>query len=170
MKSKLYLLVILLIIFMPVKIFAMEYIAEITGSDVIYSKSDNENINQRMKSSISIDVSNLYNISYLELYVTYDTNLVGINTCSTFNFIATGCDITRDKKIYYIYKDSLYDSNKHMFNISFMYNDNTPKSGNTKIDVTIKNAKDKDGNSVIIKPISKEMKFAEPIFKIKKTE
>ena len=67
MKSKLYLLVILLIIFMPVKIFAMEYIAEITGSDVIYSKSDNENINQRMKSSISIDVSNLYNISYLEL-------------------------------------------------------------------------------------------------------
>ena len=166
MRNKLRFLIIVMVLLLPIRVFATEYKASITGDNIIHSKSDSKSTNERMKSSIYIDVSNLDRISSLELYVTYDTNLVGISTCNTFNFIATGCTITSDKKIYFNYKDSLYDASHHMFTVTFMYTDNTPKNGTTDINVSFKNVKDKDGNIIQINTVNKKMTFDEPVYRI----
>lgn len=162
-------LLFLIIILLPINVSASNYVATIKGSDFIYSKSDKDYMNQMMKTNVSIDVSNLDNISYLELYITYDTKLVGISTCHSFNFIAGGCDITSDKKIYYIYK-GYYHENYPLFTATFMYNDNTLSNGSTSITVSFLNAKDKDGNNITINPVTKIFTFNEPVIKMSTTK
>lgn len=161
-------LLFLIIILIPVNVSAADYIAKIEGPNIIHSKSDKDYVNEMMKTSVSIDVSNLDNISYLELYITYDTKLVGISTCHSFNFIAGGCDITSDNKIYYIYK-GYYHENYPLFTATFMYTNNTPSKGNTSITVSFLNVKDKDGNNITISPVTKVFTFDEPVMRMSTT-
>lgn len=162
-------LLFLIIILIPVNVSAADYIAKIEGPNIIHSKSDKDYVNEMMKTSVSIDVSNLDNISYLELYITYDTKLVGISTCHSFNFIAGGCNITSDKKIYYIYK-GYYHENYPLFTATFMYTNNTPSKGNTSITVSFLNVKDKDGNNITISPVTKVFTFDEPVMRMSTTK
>lgn len=169
MKSKINLLIMLVLLLIPIKVFAVEYNAKITGSDVIYSKPDNNSLNERAKTSIKIDVSNLSNISYLELYVAYDNDKIGLSTCNSFNFIGGGCSITNDKKVYYIY-NGYYEEGYPLYTVTFMPASSTPKSGSTNVSVSFKNVKDKDGNIININTVSKKMRFDELVFRINANE
>ena len=169
MKNKINLLIMLVLLLIPIKVFAVEYNAKITGSDVIYSKPDNNSLNERAKTSIKIDVSNLGNISHLELYVAYDNDKIGLSTCNSFNFIGGGCSITNDKKVYYIY-NGYYEEGYPLYTVTFMPTSSTPKSGSTNVSVSFKNVKDKDGNIININTVSKKMRFDELVFRINANE
>lgn len=169
MKNKINLLIMLVLLLIPIKVFAVEYNAKITGSDVIYSKPDNNSLNERGKTSIKIDVSNLSNISYLELYVAYENDRIGLSTCNSFNFIGGGCSITNDKKVYYIY-NGYYEEGYPLYTVTFMPASSTPKSGSTNVSVSFKNVKDKDGNIININTVSKKMRFDELVFRINANE
>lgn len=169
MKSNMNLLIMLVIFLIPIKVFAVEYNAKITGSDVIYSKPDSSSLNERAKTSIKIDVSNLSSISHLELYVTYENDKIGLSTCNSFNFIGEGCSITNDKKVHYVYNE-YYEEGYPLYTVTFMPTSSTPKSGLTNVSVLFKNVKDKDGNIININTVSKKMRFDELVFRINVNE
>ncbi len=174
MKKKFLIIVFISMLFlMPIKVLGLTYSSSLSGNDTIFAKSDNNNSNMKARTSLYIDVSNLENISYLELYVSYDTNLVGISTCNSFNYIGGGCGITNDKKVYYIYKYnnglSEYINKYHLYTVTFMYTNSTPTSGSTNVSVSFKNAKDKEGNSISISSSSKTYNFSEVYMKMSTT-
>lgn len=169
MKKKFLLLVIILLL-IPTKVLGLTYTSSLSGDNTIFAKSDSEALNMRARTSMFIDVSNLENISYLELYVSYDNNLVGLSTCNSFNFIGGGCTITSDKKVFHDYRGvSSYVNQYHFYTVTFMYKDKTPKSGTTTVNVSFKNAKDLDGNSISISPSSKIYNFSESYMKMPTT-
>lgn len=168
--KKIMLLIILVLIF-PTKTNALEYEVKLSGEDTISSKPNNPEDLNRAYTSLFIDITNFENIDSFTMYVKFDKNLIGLNTCNLFNYISEGCYITNDKTVFYNYKYndgySKYFNNYRFYRVGFMPIDTTPDSGTTTVEVSFENAKDKNQNPITIKSSSKTYTFRKPgmIFK-----
>jgi len=155
------LFILLMLITFNVK--ALDYVSTLTGSNVINAKTESY-IPGRSNTSLFINISNLENIGYLELYVKYDKNLVGLSNCNLFNYAGSGCYITSNKEVYLHYKYSdgyeKYFKKYNFFTVIFMPKDETPVSGTTTVEVYFKDAKDRDGNPISISSSSKVYTFS----------
>ena len=172
MKQKITLLIIFILI-LPTKTNALEYTCTLSGNDKINSKSNDSNINLRSITPLNINISNINNISSFTVYIQYDNELIGVNTCNLLNYIGSGCSTTSDRKIFYEYKYSdtylnLFDK-YNLYTVSFMPKASTPESGKSEVKVYFENAKDIEGNSITINNCNKTYNFSKPgmIFKKK---
>lgn len=154
----------------PLRGKALTYNSYLTGGNTLYARGESYNENVRLHTSLGINITNLEDIGYFEMYVDYDNNLVGLSNCNLFNYAGSGCYITSDKKIYHIYKYTdgytEYFNKYNFYTITFMPKDATPSTGNTKVHVMFRNAKDKNGNDITITPSTKDYNFLTFGFKI----
>lgn len=161
--KNLFLLIFFALFLMPINIFALEYTSSLSGGDTIYTK--HERLDNKARTSLRIDVSNIRNISHFELYVKYDNDLIGLATCNYVNFIGGGCGIIsngENTEVRFIYNGEEWQNQIDeypIYTVTFMPIDATPAIGNTTVYVYFKNAKDKDGNDITINPSSKTFKF-----------
>lgn len=159
---------VLSLILLPTFVNALEYSVELSGKDYLYSKHKDEALNSWTMTSLYIDINNFDNVGSFTMYVSYDSEIVGLSGCSTFNFIAEGCSVTSfdvDKKIYYNFKynNAMDDDipNYHFYTVTFKPKDNTPKSGTTEVVVSFSDAKDREGNPITIESATKKYTFKE---------
>lgn len=162
MKKKFILLIILFLLF-PINTKALEYESKLSGPDTISSMPNDEEMLIRTYKNLYIDITNIENIDSFNMYVKYDTNLIGLSTCNLLNYISEGCHITSDKEVYYEYKyGNSYEKqfkDNNLYRVGFRPIDNTPEKGTTTVEVYFKNAKDKEGNSITIKSSTKTYSF-----------
>lgn len=163
MKKKIILLTTLFLI-SPINIKALEYESKLSGPDTISSMPSDEEMLIRTYKNLYIDITNIENIDSFNMYIKYDKSLIGLSTCNLLNYISEGCQITSDKEVYYeykygnSYKEQFKDNN--FYRVGFRPIDATPESGTTTVEVYFKNAKDKEGNSITIKPSTKTYSFS----------
>ena len=170
MKIK-FVLLVALILLIPINVDALEYKSTLSGKDTIYSKKNT--YWQALYSNLYVDITNIENIGYFEMYVSYDKNLIGLNNCNLFNYAGSGCHMSSSKIYYkYEYSDSYekYFNNNSFYRIVFVSNDSTPSSGTMKVDVYFENAKDKEQNPITITSSSKTYTFSESKINVPTTE
>ena len=86
-----------LVLLVPLKVSALEYSATLSGRDKFYEK-DEKYLYGLLFTTLYIDIDNLENIASVDVYIKYDRNVIGLNDCSSFNFIGDFCGVHPDDR------------------------------------------------------------------------
>lgn len=153
-----------LVLLVPLKVSALEYSATLSGRDKFYEK-DEKYLYGLLFTTLYIDIDNLENIASVDVYIKYDRNVIGLNDCSSFNFIGDFCGVhPDDRRIIFHYngfasKEEI--SNYHFYHVTFTPIDQTPSVGTTTVEVSFENAIDKNQNPITIPSLTKTYTFAQ---------
>ena len=149
--------ILTLILFISI-LNASEYNCEINGDDIIYSNSDKT-------SYISIDITNIEEISSFRMYIKYDSTKYKADSCQFLNYNLPSCSlrVNDSNLIFYDYNyNEEYSLNDYPFFYTiFISNDKTPNKGNSKINVYFEDAKDKNNKDITINECKKTINFEE---------
>ncbi len=160
---KKFLFIIFMFLIFSLNIDAISYECSISN-EKDYITAYEEGLNESsLYTYMNVDITNIENIESLSLYVKYDSKKYDVQGCHFLNYNTSGCSLSLKSNniIYYDYKysDSYKIKDYPFFYVNFMSNQNTPKSGSTKVEVYFDSAKDKNGNSISIKGCSKTFTF-----------
>lgn len=151
MKKFLSLIVLCLLI--PIDVFAIEYVVKLSGDDIIPTY-DSFGDGQK---SMYIDIDNYEEIASATIYIKYDREVLRPVLCGKQNFRAEGCSVTpdEDRDVFFDYRGIDDLKNNHLYYVVFKALENVGEGKNTTVEVWLENAKDKDGNDIIVSSSSK---------------